>query len=79
MIVPENKNDKLWILLIINNETSSDAQIYVFCAVFFWLVSHNIYAFKQLLKFFLEKNNWFDTSETTEFKGLIGTIIAFLW
>ena len=68
MIVPENRNDKLWILLIINNETFSDAQIYVFCAVFCWLVSHNIHAFKQLLKFFLEKkNNWFDTSETTEF------------
>ena len=30
MIKPENKNDKLWILLIINSKTSSDAQIYIF-------------------------------------------------
>ena len=51
MLLPEiKKKDKLWILLIIDCKTSSDAQIYVFCVVFCWLVSHYIHAFKQHLK-----------------------------
>ena len=42
MIVPENKNDKLWILLIINNETSSMHK-YMFSVLCFADWFHIIY------------------------------------
>ena len=45
MIKPENKNDKLWILLIINSKTSSDAQIYIFSALCFADWFHIIYMY----------------------------------
>ena len=67
MILPENKNGKLWILLIINSKTFRMHKYMFFCVVFCWLVSQNKHAFEQLLKLFLEKNNWFDISETTKF------------